>query len=464
MESENEIEQVQAQKEPQDPAPESAGAWAKVLVTLWGAAVFLPGLPLVPGFCCIVGALFGDDDLGTRAISLSIVTLMGVGLVCGGTMLSQGNSALRGKPTKRLRLPQLWSAMGAFLLALVIGLGFWEVEDVAPLFGPWFIVTAAALPPLVAVVWAAEDRPGGLTWRRASVAFCAGATVSVLLALVLEILAPYTIFWLLLDLGRPVMRALEGLTNLLAGGEVARALTSPGLLLALFELAIVAPLVEEFVKPLVVLPLLRGIESRRDVFLLGAVAGAGFAALENMIYAIVGIRYWGGILLLRAFGAAVHPLGAGLTALAWHGVLQRRNQGFQKTPGFSRSGFWFRGFGLAVGQHALWNGSLVLWMALADATFFGPQPAETSVMGISIAAGLLALIMLMGTALWMTIREISRRVAPETEVTSVTETTKETSAIGIELSTERAIALWAVVCLLVLLPVGLAALQALGGY
>jgi RsiW-degrading membrane proteinase PrsW (M82 family) len=380
---------------------------------------------------------------------------MVVGLVCGGTMLSQGRSALLKRPTKRLRLPQLWTMMGAFLLALVIGLGFWAVEDAAPLFSPWFIVAAAALPPLAAVVWAAEGRPGWLTWRRASVAFCAGATVSVLLALLLEILAPYTIFWLLLDLGRPVTRAVEGLVNLLAGGQVARALTSPGFLIALFELAIVAPLVEEFVKPLVVLPLLRGIQSRRDVFLLGAVAGAGFAALENVIYAAVGIRYWGGILLLRAFGAAVHPLGAGLTALAWHAVLRKRPQGFQKTPGVSRPGFWF---GLAVGQHALWNGGLVLWLALSEATFFGPRPAETDVMGISVAAGMLALIALVGAASWMAIREFSRRVVPDIE------TAEEKVPAGIELSTERAIALWAVVCLLVLLPVGLAALQALGGY
>ena len=455
MESENEIEQVEAPKETQDPAPESVGEWARVLVTFWGVVVFLPGLPLVPGFCCLLVSILDSDNLGTRVASLGVAALMVVGLVCGGTMLTQGRRALRGRATKRLRLPQLWTVLGAFLLALVIGLGFWAVEGAALLFGPWFVVVAAAMPPLAAVVWAAEGRPGWLTWRRASVAFCAGATVSALLALVLEILAPYTIFWLLLDLGRPVTRAVEGLVDLLAGGQVARALTSPGFLIALFELAVVAPLAEEFVKPLVVLPLLKGIQSRRDVFLLGAVAGAGFAALENVIYAAAGIRYWGGILLLRAFGAAVHPLGAGLTALAWHAVLRKRPQGFSETLGVSHPAFWFC---LAVGQHALWNGGLVLWLALADAAFFGPRPAETDVMGVSIAAGMLALIVLVGVAAWMAIRELSRRVAPATE------TVEEKVPTGVELSTERAIALWAVVCLLVLLPVGLAALRALGGY
>jgi RsiW-degrading membrane proteinase PrsW (M82 family) len=337
------------------------------------------------------------------------------------------------------------------------------MEGVAPLLGPWFIIIAAALPPLAAVVWAAEGCPGWLTWRRVSVAFSAGATVSVLLTILLEILVPLAIVGLLLDLGDPVVDAIERLLNLLAGGEVARALTSPGFLVALFELAVVAPLVEEFVKPLVVLPLLKGMKSRRDVFLLGAVAGAGFAALENVIYALVGTRHWGGILLLRALGAAVHPLGAGLTALAWHSILTRRNQvsvlRSRKKPGFLEPGFWLNGFGLAVGQHALWNGGLVLWMALAGATFFGPAPAETDVMGISVAVGLLALIALEGVALWMAIQALSRRLDLDEDVPGTIIGRGE--IVGIEMSTERAIALWAVACLLVLLPVGLAALQAL---
>lgn len=459
MENGNQVEQIEptedkaSDEKPETPL-EGVGRWAKALVALWGIAIFLPALPLVPGFCCIVGSMPDYGGSGTRITSLGLATLMVVGLVCGWTMLSQGNSALSEKPTRRLRLPSLWTMVGGFFLALVTGLGLWEVEGIAPLLAPWFIVAAAALPPLAAVVWAAEDHPGRLTWRRSSVAFSAGATVSVLLAILLEILVPYTIVWLLLDLGDPVLDAIEGLLNLLAGGEVARALTAPGLLVALFELAVVAPLVEEFVKPLVVLPLLKSTESRRDVFLIGAVAGAGFAALENVIYALVGVRYWGGILLLRALGAAVHPLGAGLTALAWHSILTRRNQVISEKPGF-----WLGGFGLAVGQHALWNGGLVVWMALAGTTFFGPAPAEANVMGISVAVGLLALIALEGVALWMTIRALSRRLDLGEGVSGAITGREEIARV--EMPTERAIALWAVVCLLVLLPVGLAALQAL---
>lgn len=453
------IPQAEPKKENQRTPPKEVGRWAKVLVTLWGAAVFLPALPLAPAFCCLLAEILSYDDSGARALGLGAATVMAVGLVGGGTMLFQGASALKGKPSRRLSLPPLWGMVGGFVLALVTGLGLWQVEGLAPLLAPWFIVAAAALPPLAALVWAANKRPGWLTWRRAGVAFSGGATVSVILAIILEILAPLSIIWLLLDLGDPVLDALEGLVDLLAGGEVARALSSSGFLLALFELAVVAPLAEEFAKSLVVLPLLRGTKSRRDVFLLGAAAGAGFAAVENVIYALVGGRYWGGILLVRALGAAVHPLGTGLMALAWHSVIFRSADSRLGDSGTSRQPIkstnltspnlqWI----LAVGQHALWNGGLVLWMALSGAAFFGPQPWEADVMGVSIAVGMLALVALEGVALWVGMRVLSRRLHPGPDKAAEIPAAEE-------LSTERAIALWAVVCLMVLLPVGLAVLR-----
>jgi len=171
--------------------------------------------------------------------------------------------------------------------------------------------------------------------------------------------------------------------------------------------------------------------------------------LENVLYALFGGRYWGGILLVRALGAAVHPLGTGLMALAWHSILGR-NQVFQKKPGF-----WAGPMALAVGQHALWNGGLVLWLALSGAAFFGPQLWGADVMGVSIAVGMLALVALEGVALWVGMRALSRRLEPPEAVVT---------PAGEELPAERAIALWAVVCLLALLPVGLAVLRGMEGY
>ena len=382
---------------------------------------------------------------------MGIATLLAIGMGCGGFMLFQ---AFNKRPTKALRLPPLWAMVGGFALALATGIGLSRVESLVPLLGPWFVLTAAALPPLAAVAWIVDHRPGWLTRRRAGVAFSVGATGSVLLAIFLEIVAPLAFVWLLLDLGDPLLDAFERLLNLLAGGEVARALTSPGFFIALFQLAIVAPLVEEFAKSLAVVPLLRGFlpdaggASRRNVFLLGAAAGAGFAAVENAIYALFSARYWSGVLLVRALGAAVHPLGAGLAALAWHAWLHRKS-------GIDRRWLW--GFPLAAGQHALWNGGIVLWITLSGTAFFGTAPQETDVMGVTIAAGLLALLALEGMGLWIVAREVSRRLDPAW--TTSEEGGDHVAIQTPSLSTERAVALWAVVCLVVLLPVGLAALR-----
>lgn len=416
------------------------GRWAKLLVALWGGALLLPGIPLYISFCCL---LIGASENGSESgLGWGIAALVAVWLGCGGTMFLAGSNALANKPSKPLRLVPLWGLIGGFVLSLVIGLGLGQIGGASSVLSIWFIILAAVFPPLAAVRWAVGNRPGWLTGRRAGVAFAAGATVSVPLAVALELLIPYTIIWLLLDLGQPVLRVLEELVDMLAGGEVARAVTSPGFLLALFELALIAPLVEELVKPLVTLPLLKGMNSRREAFLLGALAGAGFAALENIVYAFFGWRYWVGVLVLRALGAAVHSLGAGLTALGWHALLNRH-------VGAGRR--WSLNYGLAAGQHALWNGSQVVWLALAGAMFFGPQPQETDVGGISIAVGLLALLALEGVALWIGLRTLAGHLEPEH--------TLPLPASAVD--TDRAIALWAVICLAALLPIGLALLHGL---
>jgi hypothetical protein len=211
---------------------------------------------------------------------------------------------------------------------------------------------------------------------------------------------------------------------------------------------VVAPLVEETVKPLVTLPLLRHLERPRDALLLGAVAGAGFAVLENVLYATAGLRIWSGILAVRALGAAVHPLGTALVTLGWHGVLRGR-------PNSGRR--WLSGYGLAIGIHALWNGGSTLLLALAGTRFFGEMPPEVDVLGVTVAGGLLALLAVEGVAVFVGARALARRLAKNAE------TRRDGERGGPVLSglpPDQAMAIWALVCLLALLPVGLAVLQA----
>lgn len=429
------------------PDPTGVPRWAKALVIFWGLLLLLPVPFLVLALCCAVIAVshYGGPRLEE---TLGLFVAFAVGAVCGGGMFWHGVLSLSGKTSRPLRLPPVWALVGGFVVVMATALGLAQVPVAGALLAPPFILAAAALLPLAAVAWAVDNRPEGLTWRWAVGAFGAGATVSVLLALVLEFLIPYVVLWGLLDLGEPIRRALEEFTRLLAGREVARALTRPVFLIGMAQYAVVAPIVEEFTKSVVLLPLLWGrgehrpVRSRREAFLLGTVAGAGFAIVENLVYALAG--GWGSVLAVRALGAAIHPLGTGLTALTWYTL--------NPYPKWPRPPRWAAGFGLAVAQHGMWNGGILLWSALSGTSFFGIVE-EVRVIGAGIAVGLLALLAVGGAAAAWGLRVISQGLAEE-------ETRRRPLSLSLpEVPLERAVALWAVICLIVLLPLGLALLR-----
>jgi RsiW-degrading membrane proteinase PrsW (M82 family) len=420
----------------------------KWLVTSWGFILLLPGLLAIAVYCLMMAVMVLEGDAEALPWGIGLTVFLAVTLGGGGLTVYQGLQALSKRPSRLLRLPPLWAVGGGFALALAIGLGLQRVEICAPLLFPLCLIVAALAPPLAAVVWMLGRQPGTLTWRRAGVAFVGGATVSVVLAIILEVLLPGVVLLLVLDLAEPVLDGLEGLFDAVAGREVAKVLTSPGFLFALVELAVVAPLVEETVKPLVTLPLLRHLERPRDALLLGAAAGAGFAVLENVLYATAGLRIWAGILAVRALGAAVHPLGSGLVALGWHGVLRGR-------PDSGRR--WLGGYGLAIGIHALWNGGITLLLALAGTQFFGEMPPEVDVLGATVAGSLLALLAVEGVAVFIGAPALARRLAVPEEREEPVEFPP--SAV-LPLAPDQAMAIWALLCLLALLPVGLAVLEA----
>jgi RsiW-degrading membrane proteinase PrsW (M82 family) len=412
----------------------------KRIVTLAGLALLLIGLPSLLGACGLAGMLVSGDP-GALSFGLGWFLFLATTLGCGGSVFFHGVRSLGGRPSRSLRLPPAWVLGGGFFLALVVGLGLRSLKFLAPLGFPPIFLAAVLLPPVAAVAWMVDRRPGQLTWRRSTVAFAAGATVSVGLALILEVLLPGVVLALVWGLADLALPALKRLIDILADGDVAAALTSPGFLFAMVQLAVIAPLVEEFVKPLVTLPLLKRLKEPRDALLIGAIAGAGFAAFEDAVYAGFGWPIWAGILLVRALGAAIHPLGAGLTALGWQDLLHRR-------PAAGRR--WLARYGLAVGIHALWNGGSLLVLTLVGANFFGTPPPEVDVLGATAGGILLALLAVEGVAVWVGARAVARRFLPAERGLPEQE----------GLPTEQAIAVWALVCLLVLVPAGLATLQA----
>lgn len=150
--------------------------------------------------------------------------------------------------------------------------------------------------------------------------------------------------------------ALELFGETLAGEDpgVLGVLTAPLALLFLVELAVVAPVTEETLKPLG--PMVLRPRSRAEAFLFGAAAGAGFAAIENLLYASgsFGVEGWLSISVLRSTGAALHLLGPALVCVGLYDA--RAKTAGRITP--------MKLWGLAVGIHALWNGSIAVAVVL----------------------------------------------------------------------------------------------------
>jgi len=441
--------------------------WKRIIM-IGGALLAAAGVLLAFNFLCIASLvmLSGDGDsawYGILSLILAALTLGG-----GGAAFWHAERSLRGKPSKTMRLPRLMVGLAAFVFLLGVGLLISQNRAMFAFFFPMLLLILAALPPLWAVSWftprasisasphfelenkgtegdeITQAGSNGLTWRRGLVAFCGGATVSAFLALILEILLPVVIIVLLFT-SSEVLNSLNTLFDDLLGSNAARALTNPTFIYIFVQVAVIAPLVEELVKPLVTLPLLRSL-NRQETFWVGALAGAGFATLENMIYAGGGLALWAGILVVRALGGALHPLGSGLTALGWRDLLHAEPGAF---------GRWIKYYGLAVLVHAAWNGGSLLVITLGGAQFFGKLPEEISILGLSMAGTTLAFLLVMGiAALWIGRayghnRPLMAPPAPETD----------SPPDGDFALSERAMALWAVACLLVFVPLGITGLK-----
>jgi RsiW-degrading membrane proteinase PrsW (M82 family) len=303
---------------------------------------------------------------------------------------------------------------------------------------------AAALPPLWSITWFAQPPAKGLTWRRGLTAFAGGATISVAIAVILEILLPAIFLTIFFGVAGEVMNAVKSIFAALAGKNIAAAITNPGFIYIFIQVAIIAPLAEEFAKPLITLPLIRHLP-RKEAFLIGALAGAGFASLENVLYAGFGFRFWAGIIAVRALGGAIHPLGSGLVALGWRGVLRRESD--------ARSKLALK-FGAALGIHSLWNGGSLLVITLAGAKFFGEMPPQIDVLGLSAAGITLALLAILGLAALWGGRALGESFSPAS--------VRIFNRAGRDfVISDRAAAILALAFLLILVPAGIAGMRLL---
>jgi len=179
----------------------------------------------------------------------------------------------------------------------------------------------------------------------------------------------------------------ELLDALRVDARLTTVLASPWVLVLIAEVVIVAPVTEEFGKAL-------GARwskptTPQGALLAGVAAGAGFAVVENILYALGGAWAggpWTEILLARLPGAAVHPLASGLVVLGWWEWRNRVDRG--------RSIRLILG---GIGVHALWNGSLVALTITEIAFEVGTSSEAYVAVSLSYVAAMGALV---AAALW----------------------------------------------------------------
>jgi hypothetical protein len=111
-------------------------------------------------------------------------------------------------------------------------------------------------------------------------------------------------------------------------------------------------------------------------------------------------------------------------------------------------------FGLAAGIHALWNGGSLLVITLAGAEFFGELPPEIDVLGLSAAGTTLALLIILGLiAFWL-----GRFLVQQAEKSGPSDIEP---ILGNFTLSDKTVAIWALACLVAIVPAGITGLQLL---
>lgn len=407
--------------------------WAYVAV-IAGLFLLLGGTAAIIGYLGLPFAAVGEDVLGPQ---LGQMAGMFLGLVCGALATYHGWHSLRDRPSSRFKTPPVYAFWIAFAVVLGLGNALLNFGVAAEYLFPPLFLLGAALPTLGVIAWAVRRLGWPVTWRQVSLALVAGSTLSIFVAILLEMFMPLLIVLLV-----PPLESLGGsfgdVLSSDGSGFLERLVFSPAVILFLVVTALQAPIPEEFAKALGVVFFGRQrLTNERQALAVGLACGAGFAILENMVYEGLYAGYsgwsWGGVTLLRGLGAVLHPIGTALVALGW---FRMRKEGV---------GALLKAYAAAVGLHTLWNGGFVALVYLTGLEYYGEIGPSVDVYGLAVEVSLVVFLVALSAGLWWLLRhivgEFAQGVEPDVTPTVVS---------------ARALAGWALACVLVIVPIGAA--------
>ena len=344
-------------------------------------ATVCSGLVLATGFLCAILLLFVaivEPSSGSAANAKMASQLFGgivlfgaltlAGLVGGSFSLYHSIRSLMKRRSREFKMPWFWIFLGLYILLLAVGLATRGSNQVVTNTGlSVALIGLAGLLPALTILALGVRRihfprtaKWPTTWRRVTVALVSGATSAILFAMIFELLLGF------------IVQAGLHVTSFNLGDPNAPIPNNGRVLLYMFLLvSVIAPLVEESVKPLAVIAIIGRINSAAEAFILGLACGIGFDLIETSGYISMGYRNWVDVAIERSSAGLLHGFGAAMTALGWYFLTHKKSLARRRI---------LIGLGCilyAILQHAIWNGSFVFQLLPAP---IGPYLDQGKIM------------------------------------------------------------------------------------
>lgn len=246
-------------------------AWLSIV----GGILAVLGALIFAGVEGLAVALGTGDGLATLA---TLAGFVGMGLVAGILALGYGIGRVRKLPAHKLSVPPgvIFAALAAG--AIAAGVVLWNLY---PLPGPTFevlplVILCGVLPALAIAFFGTRRLGQPTTTRHFWLSFAWGGTAAPLVAAVLELVLGVVAAVILQSLGLHVNSNIINLNQ--------TPTTTGDTLLLLITISVIAPLVEEGLKPLGAVIIMRRLRSPGEAFALGLAAGIGFNIVETIGY------------------------------------------------------------------------------------------------------------------------------------------------------------------------------------
>lgn len=394
----------------------SIASFVGALLVLLGGLACTFILLLVAAFPT-AGRLSGSQEFGAVVLFTALCV---AGLFGGGFSLYHSiRSVFLKRPSTDFRLPWFWLFLllytGVVVIASAMRASHAAVTNI-PL--TIFLIALAGVLPALTILALTLRRlhfPRTVhwptSWRRFTLAVVSGSTLAIVLASIFELI-----------LTAVLVQSLH-ISNIAIDNPNQPIPSDPKAILSIFVLvSVIAPLVEEAVKPLAVVVMIGRVRSAAEAFILGMSAGIGFDLIETSGYISQGYRDWIDVALQRSSAGLLHGLGAAMVALGWYYLTHPKESNHRFLLGFGCMVY-------AVLQHAIWNGSFVLQLLPAP---IGPFfDTGTITLGtISFQAFLLVYVvetLLMLIFLWYVTSKIrgKRPTTPETQLASTMDDSRD---------------------------------------